>query len=399
MPSGRRCRSSRPLPAAANSSGARRCSAAIAQKSPPSTLALVELAGGRQPPRDLERTVPGLRPVQRRPRVRRGARERERVEDEHGPKSPAPLDRRGQQVGLDRRGDRRAVPFEQRRDRQARPTCRTVADRTRPARVGARREAAGPCGARARAARHLGRVPRSPRTSPAPAHLAPAPARPSRAKRSRAERTTSRHRRQRARGWRARRRTARRRGDRRERVAATRRPGPRGGREAARARRGAGRRRARGQPAPNTQPGDAAPQPDQPLRATPPNRSARASRRPRSPPSGASSSARQPSIAEPHARVGVGQLRFQRRAVVLDDERPRADPPQRLSRREHRDQLGFASPRDPAASASAAPGSRPGGRRCGSRRPRSSPRRFGTPANRRHRPRADRPACAGRPGS
>src|SRR5947209_8834610 len=42
---------------------------------------------------------------------------------------------------------------------------------------------------------------------------------------------------------------------------------------------------------------------------------------------------------EPHAGVGVGELRLQTRAVVLDDERARAHPPQRPTSRPHPDQL------------------------------------------------------------
>ena len=94
------------------------------------------------------------------------------------PERAAARDRGGQQVGLDRARDRRTVPLEQRRDRDARRTCPTAADRTRPARAGARRTAAARRGARARAAAGSATA----RTHAAgaarrrSAHLAPAPA-------------------------------------------------------------------------------------------------------------------------------------------------------------------------------------------------------------------------------
>ncbi len=57
--------------------------------------------------------------AQRRPRLRRGAGQRERVEDEHVSDRAPALERHRHQVGLDRGGDRRAVPLQQRRDREA----------------------------------------------------------------------------------------------------------------------------------------------------------------------------------------------------------------------------------------------------------------------------------------
>ncbi len=108
-----------PLTAAAYSSGRQ----ALLGGDRPEVAALdaapVELAGRREPPRDLERAVPGARPVQRRPRVRAGPRQPERVEHERLAERPPAVDGRPEQVGLDRGGDRGAVPLEQRRDRDA----------------------------------------------------------------------------------------------------------------------------------------------------------------------------------------------------------------------------------------------------------------------------------------
>ena len=79
---------------------------------------LVELGRPGQAPGYFERAVPGVRSMQGRPGVPRGPRELEWIEHEDISKRPAPARRRGQKVSLDRRGDRWAVPFEQRRHRQ-----------------------------------------------------------------------------------------------------------------------------------------------------------------------------------------------------------------------------------------------------------------------------------------
>ncbi len=86
--------------------------------------AVVQLAGRGQAPGDLQRPVPAAGAPQRRPGVRFGAAESERVEHEHGAEAPAAGQRAGQQVGLDRGGHRRAVPFQQRRHGQPRRFAR-----------------------------------------------------------------------------------------------------------------------------------------------------------------------------------------------------------------------------------------------------------------------------------
>ena len=82
--------------------------------------ALIQLTGRRQPPGDLERSIPGCGSAQRRPGVAHDTGELEGVEHEHLPELTTAGECRAEQVGLDRGGDRRTLPFEQRRDRQAR---------------------------------------------------------------------------------------------------------------------------------------------------------------------------------------------------------------------------------------------------------------------------------------
>jgi len=78
------------------------------------------------------------------------------------------------------------------------------------------------------------------------------------------------------------------------------------------------------------------------LRPAPaPARPAPASRRPRVRWLAAGSSTAWRGVRGAHTGVGVGELGLDARAVVLDDERPRAHAPQGLTGSEHRDQLGF----------------------------------------------------------
>src|SRR5581483_6357552 len=85
---------------------------------------LVEFGGAGQPPGHLERAVPSVRSMKRRPGVPREARELERIEHEDITKRAATARRCREKVGLDRGGDRRAAPFEQRRHGQARRLAR-----------------------------------------------------------------------------------------------------------------------------------------------------------------------------------------------------------------------------------------------------------------------------------
>jgi len=82
--------------------------------------ALVDLARRCQPRCDLQRAVPSRGSVDRRPGVRLLSGQSERVKHEHGPQPATACRGNGEQVGLDRRGDRRALPLEQGGHRKAR---------------------------------------------------------------------------------------------------------------------------------------------------------------------------------------------------------------------------------------------------------------------------------------
>ena len=78
-------------------------------------VATLDLTGARQPVRARERSIPRLSAVHRRPRAAPYPGELEGVDHEHVAELLSTGDRRVQQVGLDRGGDRDAIPL-------ARPT-------------------------------------------------------------------------------------------------------------------------------------------------------------------------------------------------------------------------------------------------------------------------------------
>ena len=133
-PSAPRPRCRRRCGAAANSSGASRCSAATAQKSPPSVerRSSSPAAASRHATSSAPSQVPA--PATGDQVCDRGAGERERVEHVHRARAARRRrTRRAEQVGLDRRGDRPGRPTRAAPGSPGRPTCPTAAARTRRA--------------------------------------------------------------------------------------------------------------------------------------------------------------------------------------------------------------------------------------------------------------------------